>query len=90
MRVCTCEGVQGVFIRGIQLNLLTAPLLSAVSQPSLVPGLAHSDAPAAPVVVETPPSSLPLEKKQNAPVHGAAGKVAAMGGCEREDGRGWG
>lgn len=82
-----CDCVQGVFIRGIQLNLLTAPLLPAVSRPSLVPGPAHSDALAAPVVVETSPSSLHLEKKQNAPVHGAAGKVAGVGGCEREDGK---
>ena len=46
-------------------------------------GPAHSDVPVAPVGVEMSPSFPPPEKKQNVPVHGAAGKVA--GGLKRED-----
>ena len=69
------------FIRGI---LLTAPLLSEVSRPSLVLGPAHSDAPAAPVVVEMSLSFLPPEKRQNAPIHVAAEKVAGELKDERE------
>ena len=86
MRVCICERVH----KRHTVSLLTAPLLSAVSRPSLVLGPAHSDAPAAPVVVEMSLSFLPPEKKRNAPVHGAAGKVAGVEVWKREDERGGG